>query len=148
MLEIPEIKITVRLEGNSEHLKKVTSSRDAYKVFLQCFDSETFLLREEFLVLCINNEDCVIGFYRLSVGGMTGTVVDLRILFTVALQSLATSIIIAHNHPSGSLIPSEADITLTQKIKEAGIFLDIPLLDHLILTQDDYFSFVDEGLLT
>jgi DNA repair protein RadC len=90
----------------------------------------------------------VIGCLRLSKGGLTGTVVDLRILFGTALKAMASSIVIAHNHPSNNLQPSDADLDLTKKIKEAGKLLDINLLDHLILgTDDNYVSFANEGWL-
>jgi DNA repair protein RadC len=98
--------------------------------------------------MLLNNSNKVKGIFEVSTGGITGTLVDVRILFAVILKSLSTSIILAHNHPSGNLKPSEADKQLTQKIKNAGGFLDVKLLDHLIIIPDgDYFSFADEGLL-
>lgn len=83
----------------------------------------------------------------ISQGGLDGTVADLRIIFAIALKSLSTSIVVAHNHPSGNKKPSAADTKLTKKIKDAGELLDIQLLDHLILVENGYFSFADEGLL-
>jgi DNA repair protein RadC len=83
----------------------------------------------------------------LSKGGMTGAVVDVRVIFQVALKACATSLILAHNHPSGNLDSSDADLKITRQIKEAGLILDIPLLDHLIMTTDSYLSMADEGLL-
>ena len=80
-------------------------------------------------------------------GGITGTVADLRIMFKLAIENLATGIILSHNHPSGQLKPSDADIQLTKSIKEAGKILTIELLDHVIISNDGYFSFADEGLL-
>ena len=85
--------------------------------------------------------------FALSKGGMTGTVVDVRLLFAIALKATATAVIAAHNHPSGSLRPSEQDIKLTRKIKHGGQLLDIKIHDHLIVTEDGYFSFQDEGLM-
>ncbi|WP_278035902.1 JAB domain-containing protein [Flavobacterium nitratireducens] len=145
---IPEIKIAVSFDKNlkKSELVKITSSRDAYEVFKRVFNADTFDWCEEVVMLCVNNSNKVVGFYKVSSGGMTGTIIDVRMIFTTALKSLATGIIIAHNHPSGTLTPSEADKSITRKIKEAGQFLDIKVLDHLIITDESYFSFVDEGI--
>jgi DNA repair protein RadC len=146
---IPEIKISISFDKilKKSELMKITSSRDAYEIFKRVFNADTFDWCEEVVMLCVNNSNKVVGFYKVSSGGMTGTVIDVRMIFTTALQCLATGVIIAHNHPSGTLIPSEADKAITKKIKEAGIFLDIKILDHLIITDENYFSFVDEGIL-
>ena len=146
---IPEIKISVSFDKilKKSELMKITSSRDAYEIFKRVFNADTFDWCEEVVMLCVNNSNKVVGFYKISSGGMTGTVIDVRMIFTTALQCLATSIIIAHNHPSGTLIPSEADKAITKKIKEAGKFLDINILDHLIITDESYFSFGDDGIL-
>lgn len=145
---IPEIKISVSFDKilKKSELMKITSSRDAYNIFKRVFNADTFDWCEEVVMLCVNNSNKVVGFYKVSSGGMTGTVIDVRMIFTTALQCLATGVIIAHNHPSGTLIPSEADKAITKKIKEAGKFLDINILDHLIITDENYFSFVDEGI--
>jgi DNA repair protein RadC len=96
----------------------------------------------------LNNSNKTKGVYQLSSGGITGTVVDIRILFAIILKSLSVAIIIAHNHPSGKLMPSEADKQLTEKIKKAAAFFDIKVLDHLIITPDgSFYSFSDNGLL-
>lgn len=144
---IPEIKISVSFDKNlkKSELIKIGSSKDAYKVFQRVFNADTFHWSEEMIMLCVNNSNKVVGFYKISSGGMTGTVVDIRMIFTTALQCAATSIIIAHNHPSGTLIPSDADLTITKKIIEAGKVLDIRLLDHLIITDESFYSFADNG---
>ena len=97
----------------------------------------------------LNHSHKVLGIYLVSIGGMTCTIADVRLILSVALKTAATGIMIAHNHPSGSLKPSQIDINLTTKIKEAGNLMDIKLLDHIIITPVDrqYFSFSDEGLL-
>lgn len=105
------------------------------------------LRHEEFWVLYLNNSNKVIASKRLSKGGITGTLVDVRMLFKKAIALLATGIIVCHNHPSGRITPSLLDKKLTQKIKDAGAILDIKLLDHLIITEKKYFSFADENLL-
>lgn len=145
---IPEIKISVSFDKilKKSELMKISSSRDAYEIFKRVFNADTFDWCEEVIMLCVNNSNKVVGFYKISSGGMTGTVIDVRMIFTTALQCLATGIIIAHNHPSGTLIPSDADKAITRKIKEAGKFLDINILDHLIITDESYFSFVDDGI--
>lgn len=147
MISVPKINIAVRIEGDINEQKQITSSRDASETIRQLFDPNTFNWQEEMLLICMNNSNKIMGYYPLSKGGMTSTIVDIRILFTTALNSLANSIIIAHNHPSGKIRPSQADRELTKKIKEAGQFMDIPLLDHLIITYDSYYSFADEGEL-
>ena len=149
MHNIPEIKISVSFDKNlkKSELLKITSSKDAYHIFKRVFNADTFHWSEEFILLCLNNSNKVVGFYKLSSGGMTGTVVDVRMIFTTALNCLATAIIIAHNHPSGTLHPSEADKAITRRIKEASKTLDISVLDHLIITDEDFYSFADNGLL-
>ena len=94
-----------------------------------------------------NNSNKVIHKTQISKGGITGTVVDTRIIYKIALEYNATSVILSHNHPSGSLIASEADIQITKKLKEAGKHLDISVLDHVIVTETNYFSFADENIL-
>lgn len=145
---IPEIKVSVSFDKKlkKSELIKITSSRDAYEVFKRVFNADTFDWCEEVILLCLNNSNKVVGFYKVSSGGMTGALIDVRQIFTTALKSLATSLIIAHNHPSGTLTPSEADKSITRKLKQAGEFLDIKLLDHLIITDENYFSFADEGI--
>jgi len=146
---IPKIKISVSFDKKikKSELIHITSTEDSYEVFKKIFNADTIDWREEFLILCLNNSNRVVGFYKISCGGMTGTVVDVRMIFTTALNSLATSIILAHNHPSGKLQPSESDKRTTQKIKEAGKILDIQILDHLIINDEEYFSFAKAGLL-
>lgn len=146
---IPEIKISVSFDKKfkKSELYKIHSSRSAYNLFLKIFNADTFHWSEEFLILCMNNSNKVLGFYKISSGGMTGTVVDVRMIFATALNCLATSIIIAHNHPSGTLVPSDADRNLTRKIQEAGKIMDIKVLDHLIITDESYLSFADESLM-
>lgn len=98
-------------------------------------------------VILLNRNNQILGTYLLSKGGMNGTIMDVRVIFQVALKSNANSIVLSHNHPSGFLSASEADRNITKKIAEAGRMLDIPLLDHIILTEEGYLSFADEGFL-
>lgn len=123
---------------------KITSSSSVYEV-LQPVIGE--LDHEEFWILYLNNSNKIIEQFQISKGGITGTLVDVRITLRKALELGAVSLILAHNHPSGNLNPSEADKQLTRKLKAAAESLDIKILDHIIVTEKSYFSFADEGLL-
>jgi DNA repair protein RadC len=130
----------------SETLKldKITSSKDVFELMQPLLGS---LEHEEFWVLFLNNSNKVLHKLLLSKGGLTGTVVDVRLLFKQTIEHLATGIILCHNHPSGSLVPSTADKEITRKIQNGAVSLDIKVLDHLIITEKAYFSFADEGQL-
>jgi len=130
----------------SDRLKVVTSS-DAAEAFRSAW-KQSLEHKESFYALYLNRNNLVLGIHKISEGGLSGTLIDVRCIFQVALKANACSVVVAHNHPSGNRIPSEADKSITQKIKEAGKFLDIPLLDHLIMLPDEgYTSFADEGFL-
>ncbi|MBP6146973.1 MAG: DNA repair protein RadC [Flavobacterium sp.] len=124
-------------------LKKVTSSKVIFEI-MQPIIGE--LPHEEFWIIYLNNSNKVISKSQLSKGGITGTLVDVRIVFKTALEMGATALILCHNHPSGTLIPSDADKQITKKLKLAGESLEIKVLDHLIVTETSYFSFADEGI--
>ena len=124
---------------------KISNSEDAHKLLRENWNTNTMQLQEEFKVLLLDRASHVLGVYHMSKGGVSGTVVDIKLLLAAAIKSNASGIIIAHNHPSGNLKPSESDIKLTEKIKEACSILDIELLDHLILESHLYYSFTDEG---
>lgn len=124
-------------------LVKVTSSKKVFEM-MQPIIGE--LTHEEFWVLFLNNSNKIISKSQLSKGGITGTIVDARLVFKLALENGATGLILCHNHPSGNLQPSEADKEITKKLKLAGESLDVKVLDHLIITESKYYSFVDEGI--
>ena len=133
-----------RQSSKSEIAKQITSSKDSFDVlypFLADLD------HEQFYVLLLNRSNIVIDAIRISQGGVAGTVADAKLIFKSAIDKLASSIIIAHNHPSGNLNPSQADIQLTKSIKQAGVFLEISILDHIIIAGECYFSFADDGIL-
>jgi DNA repair protein RadC len=133
-----------RKELEPEEKPKIGSSRDAYEIV----KSELLdIPHEEFWVLLLNRANRVIRKMQISQGGVAGTVADPKIIFKLALEELASGIILAHNHPSGNLNASQADIDLTKKIKEAGKLLEIQVLDHLIIAGQKYFSFTDEGMM-
>lgn len=133
-----------RRAGEQLVIPKITCSKDVFEIMQPLLGD---LDHEEFWVLLLDNSNKVRYKLTLSKGGMTGTVVDVRILFKEALDHRATGIILCHNHPSGKLKPSEADIQITKKIKEGGKIMDVQLLDHLIVTEFGYYSFADEGIL-
>lgn len=122
----------------------ISSSNDAYQILKNHLSD---LRTEEFWAVFLNQSNKVIHISQLTQGGISQSIVDVRIVFKTALDHFSTGIIVAHNHPSGNLKPSKEDIDITQKIKEAGKLMNIQLLDHLIITQNSYFSFADEGLL-
>ncbi|KUJ52952.1 RadC family protein [Chryseobacterium sp. JAH] len=123
---------------------QISSSKNAYQILkLHMADLRT----EEFWAIFLNQSNKVIHIAQLTQGGINQSIVDIRILFKTALDYFATGIIISHNHPSGNLKPSAEDINITKKIKEAGNLMNVQLLDHLIITQNSYLSFADEGLL-
>lgn len=126
-------------------LKQIISSDHACRILRERFSEIEW--KEQFMILCMNRANKIIGYETISTGGMTGTVVDATIIFGILLNVQAKSFIIAHNHPSGNKNPSESDIQLTRKIRDAAKNLDINLLDHLIITQKGYTSFADEGLI-
>ncbi|MBI9040605.1 DNA repair protein RadC [Lutibacter sp.] len=132
-----------RLEAALE-LPKISSSKAVFDI-MQPIIGE--LKHEEFWVIYLNNSNKVLYKEQLSKGGLTGTLVDVRLVFKKALDLYATAIILCHNHPSGKLQPSNADKSITQKLKQAGETLDIKVLDHLIVTENAYFSFADENIL-
>lgn len=123
----------------------VSCSVYAYDFLIQHYPIETIQLQEHFIVMHLNRTNRVLGIHKLSTGGLTSTIADIRILLSVALKTMATSIIISHNHPTGVLKPSQADILLTEKIREATKLLDIELLDHQIVSNEGYYSFAQEG---
>ena len=132
-----------RRSEDAVELKKVTSSKVIFEI-MQPIIGE--LPHEEFWIIYMNNSNKVISKSQLSKGGITGTLVDVRIVFKTALEMGATALILCHNHPSGTLVPSDADKQITKKLKLAGESLEIKVLDHLIITEASYFSFADEGI--
>ncbi|TRX13327.1 RadC family protein [Flavobacterium gawalongense] len=132
-----------RRAEDAVELTKITSSKTIFEI-MQPIIGE--LPHEEFWIVYLNNSNKVISKSQLSKGGITGTLVDVRLVFKTALETGATGLILCHNHPSGTLIPSDADKQITRKLKLAGDSLEIKVLDHLIVTETNYFSFVDEGI--
>src|SRR5665213_97762 len=130
---LAEIEVSYKTTVKASDRRQIKSSKDADSIFREIWSS-TMEIKEEFYILLLNRANKVLGWYKVSEGGMSGTVVDPKLVFSVALKGLSSSLILCHNHPSGNLTPSSQDISLTKKLKEAGALLEIPVLDHLILT--------------
>lgn len=133
-----------RNDRDPEVKARITCSEDAWKYIRP---SLMDINQEEFWIIILNRANYVMGAEKVSSGGMAGTVADPKVIFKKALDARGCSIILVHNHPSGNLKPSEADVSLTRKLKESGLLLEIPVIDHIIFTDHRYFSFADEGLL-
>jgi len=144
---LAEVELVYKTKVRASERPTISNPDDSYQVLKSIWDQDKMNLLEEFKVMYLNGSNRVIGIYEMSSGGITGTVADPRLILVAALKSLAVSLILAHNHPSGNLKASQADIDLTKKINEAGKFHDIKLLDHIIISSEGYFSFANEGYL-
>ncbi len=149
--EAKAINITAALElgrrrrlGESLSRKKITSSRDAFEVMHPLLSDNNY---EEFWIITLNRGNMIKRMHKISEGSVAGTVADPKKIFKVAMEDNASAIILCHNHPSGNTSPSKKDHEITTKCKNAGMFLDLPVIDHIIIAQDNYFSFADEGAL-
>ena len=146
--QVNEIKITYKGGILAKDWQKLSSSFDTAHFIYENWDKNTIEVHETFKVLLLNNANKVKGIVELSKGGITGTLVDLRLLLAVIIKSLSVAIILTHNHPSGTLKPSSSDKQLTSKINKATALFDVKVLDHIIITPNgDYFSFADNGLV-
>ena len=145
---VAEVHLIYKSKVPASERKKISGSRDAFSILNESWNMETIEYFEEFKVLLLNRANKGLGIIKISQGGISGTVIDCRIIFQAALKANATSIILAHNHPSGNLKPSEADIAITKKIRDGGRLLDIQVLDHIILIpSNNYSSMADESIL-
>ncbi len=133
-----------RKENQSNQKVVITESKQAAQFFHPILED---LQHEEFWVLLLNRSNTVIDKFMISQGGLTGTVIDVKIILRTSLEKLASSIILCHNHPSGNLKPSDSDLKITKKIKDAARIMEISVLDHIIIAHDEYLSFADEGLI-
>ena len=146
--KVNEIKVSYNERVPAPFWQKITSSQDAAELLYETWSKDTIALHESFKVILLNNSNKVKGIYEISKGGITGTLVDVRILFAVILKTLSVGIILTHNHPSGKLQASDCDKKITDRIKKASQVFDVNLLDHIILAPNgNYYSFADEGIL-
>ena len=144
-MKVSEIKVSY---SNKNTVKiKVTGSQIIYDLILSQWNSNIIEYQEEVKIILLNRSNIVLGIYEMSKGGITGSVVDIRIILGVALKCGASGIIMVHNHPSGKLVASDADKTITRKLKQVCELLEVDLLDHLIISKDGYYSFADNGQL-
>ena len=144
--ELAEVKVSYRQNLN-KHVK-ISNPEDSFSILFHLFDFNTIEFKEEFFLLLLNRANICLGWFKLSSGGTSGTVVDVKIIFMLALLTNASNLVLCHNHPSQNIRPSEADIALTNQIKEAGKLFGISVLDHLIIASDgSYFTFANMGLL-
>ncbi len=141
-----EVELHYRNKMLVSDMPKITSSTDAVS-YLRSIWSVHIERIEEFMAVCLNRANRVLGWSKISSGGISGTVADPRVIFQIGLKSNASSIILAHNHPSGNKEPSQSDIALTHKLRDAGNTLDIQVLDHIILTSESFYSCADEGII-
>ena len=144
LFTVAEIELQYKTEVKARDRPQMKSSKTAYEIFMQAW-SDNIELYEEFCILLLNRSNRILGIVHISKGGTSGTVVDAKMIFAAALKANASSVILGHNHPSGNLNPSQADIDITRKLRRGGELLDIAVLDHLILTKEGYYSFADEG---
>jgi len=144
---VSEIKVSYQPKFKACERPKVKSSKDAYNILFNNWDQGRIEMSEQFYILLLNRANRVIGITGISSGGFSGSMVDPKLIFGIALKSCASGIILCHNHPSSNLKPSQSDLTLTRRLVEAGKILDLQVLDHIILTKWGYFSFGDEGLM-
>jgi len=144
---VSEIEISYKPVYIESIIKNIRTSADVFAIARDFFDPHLLTIQEQCVVLFMNRSNRVFGGYKLSTGGINGTVVDTRIILGIALKSLSTGIIIAHSHPSGNLQPSKIDIDLTHNLREAAKLMDIKLIDHLIISTEGYYSFADNAEL-
>ena len=142
---VGEVELTYKSTSKSRN--KIYSSEDAYKYLLPTYKKGTICYKEYFKVLFLNQANQILGYTLISEGGLTETTADVRLIFQAALLTNSVALILAHNHPSGNLKPSPEDIRLTKQVREASNFMRIKILDHIILSDTEYYSFADEGML-
>jgi len=144
---VAEIQLTYKSNVKASLRPKITGSRDAFNILKDSWDDSKIEFVEQFRVMLTNRAQKILGIVEISTGGVSGTVADPKVIFAAAIKAGASGFIMAHNHPSGNLSPSQSDIDLTRKMKEGGKLLEIQLLDHIIVTTEGYYSFADEGMI-
>ena len=145
--KVAEVELVYKTNVKPSERPQIRTSYDSFSILKEIWDDNKINILEQFKVLLLNRANKVIGVYEASSGGITGTIADSRLILATAIKSLAVSIILSHNHPSGNLKPSRADEELTSRIKSACQYHDIKVLDHVIVTSEGYYSFADEGLI-
>jgi DNA repair protein RadC len=146
-MQVSGVELVYKSKVKASERPQVSTSKEVYELFKRYWDENKIEFVEQFKILLLNRTNKVLGIYEISTGGLSGTVADPKVVFIAALKAAACHIILAHNHPSGNLKPSIPDKQLTQKIKEGGRLLEIGVIDHLIISNEGYYSFADEGLM-
>lgn len=146
LYRVAEIELTYSAAVKASERLKIACPKDAYAILLKNWNAGRLDFVEEFKIIVLDQASRVLGICDISRGGITSTIADTRLIFAAALKAGAVGIILAHNHPSGQLIPSQADKNMTAHIRTAGDILEIKVLDHLIVTSEGFLSFVDDGL--
>jgi len=146
-VQVAEIQLTYKTSVKPSQRPKIVTSKDAYEIFLTTWEASRIEFVEQFKVMLLNRANRVLGIVEISTGSSSGTVADPKIIFASALKANASSLIMAHNHPSGNLAPSQSDIQLSRKVREGGKYLEIQVLDHIIITEEGFLSMADEGLM-
>jgi DNA repair protein RadC len=146
-MKVAEIQLAYKSKVKASERLVIGNSKDSYRLFRQYWNMEQIELVEQFKILLLNQANHALGLLEMSTGGGVGTVMDIRLVFAAALKANAARLVLCHNHPSGALKPSMQDQRITEKARQAGTLLEVAILDHLIITRDAYFSFLDEGLL-
>ena len=144
---VAEVQLTYKNKVKPSQMYVIHSSSDIYAICKTLFDDGIIEHREQFILILMNKANKVLGYVLISSGRLSGTVADPCVIFQACLKANANQFICAHNHPSGNLRPSETDIQLTRKLRDGGKLLDIAMLDHLIITNESFYSFADEGLM-
>jgi len=144
---VSEIKVSYRPKFKASERPNITRSQDAYEIFIRKWDLDRIELSEQFFILLLNTDKKPLGIVEISSGGFAATFVDPKLVFSVALKACASSIILCHNHPSGNLKPSLEDIKLTTRLGDGAKILGMEVIDHLIITDETYYSFADDGML-
>lgn len=148
IMNVSEVQLSYKSNVKSSTRYKINSSQDAYELLIKYFPDDTIEYKESFKVVLLNQSNKVLGIVLISEGGISATYVDVRLILQAALLANATQVILAHNHPSGSLKPSTLDDTLTERVKKASELMEIHIADHVILSPEkEYYSYYDEGKL-
>jgi len=142
-----EIEISYKPTFKASERPKIDSSKKAFNVLCSNWSEDKIEFLEEFKIILLNRANHVLGIANISQGGLAGTYVDPKIVFSIALKANSSGIILSHNHPSGQCLPSQADVELTKRMVQIGTLLELPILDHIIMCPDRYYSFKDEGLI-
>ena len=148
LYQFAEIELVYKSKVKASQRFKIVGSKDAYTILLSSWDENKIGFVEQFKVILLDRANKVLGIYEVSQGGTCGVVVDIKLIFAAALKASASGIILSHNHPSGNLTPSDADKLMTRRIKMAGELLEIPVLDHILVSGEGYLSFMEEGLMS